>query len=112
MTYKGPQLRIESDDPTFSIFYEELAQELDEGGGTVFVPYIAVPPNARMALPLPREIFLRLSAPEAVDIVSRSAEKYLATGHYKLRITSLGGEVILIKPEDATSSRLRSLLSR
>ena len=68
--------KISSHDDSFLDLYEGLAWNLGDQG-TVYTPHPLIPPNARMAIPIPTEIVVALKLVDAFTTVHQSMQDYL-----------------------------------
>ncbi|MGI9022213.1 MAG: hypothetical protein ACR2HV_03050 [Acidimicrobiales bacterium] len=105
-------ITVQATDDRLSAFYDPLASRL-EGRGSVYVPHVVIPPNARMAVRRPPRLVVGLALPDDVEEVEAWAGDYLATeGTSELHFEREGRRVVLGAADPASRrGSLRSLVS-
>jgi hypothetical protein len=102
---------IDASDDRLSEAYDALASRL-EGKGTVYIPHVVIPPNARMAVIRPPSLVVALASADAVDALEEWANNYLSSSECtQLRFQREHRSVVL-SAADATArrGRLRGLV--
>lgn len=92
--------------------YDGLAARL-EGKGTVYIPHVVIPPNARMAVIRPPTLVVALALADTVDELEEWADNYLSSSeNTELRFQREHRSVVL-RAADTTArrGRLRGLVS-
>lgn len=105
-------IAVEATDDRLPGSYDPLASRL-AGRGSVYVPHVVIPPNARMAVARPPQLVVGLASPDDVGELETWAAEYLARGERsELRFERSGRRVVL-RAADPASSResLWSLVS-
>lgn len=103
---------VDASDDRLPDAYDALASRL-EGKGTIYIPHVVIPPNARMAVIRPPTLVVALVSADAVDELEEWADSYLASSERtELRFQREHRSVVL-RAADATSrrGRLRELVS-
>ncbi len=102
---------IEASDGRLPVSYDDLSKRL-EGVGTVYIPHVVIPPEARMAIiRLPR-VVVGLSTPAAVEQLEDWAAGYVSAGaSAELRFHRGGRTVVVQKGDPSTAGRLSVLIS-
>jgi hypothetical protein len=103
-------LRISSQDNTFPEFFESLAQALRDQG-TVYTPYPAIPPEARMAIPRPTNVLVVLDSADAFDRVHEVVRDYLTRGPQReLTLEKESRAIVVTGPEVPDAEELLNRL--
>lgn len=105
-------ISVQANDDRLPDSYDPLASRL-EGRGSVYVPHVVIPPNARMAVRRPPRLVVGLRSADDVAELEAWAGDYLApTPGSELRFERSGRSVVL-RAADATTARgsLRPLVS-
>ncbi len=102
---------VQATDERLPDFYDRLTSRL-EGRGTLYVPHVVIPMNARVAVQRPPKVVIGLSSAEDVSELEVWAADYLASATAgELRFEREGRRVVL-RATDSEVSRasLRSLV--
>jgi hypothetical protein len=102
---------VEAADERLPDFYDVLAGLLD-GRGSVYVPHVVIPPNARVPVLRPPRVVVGLTDPDDVAAVESWAAEYLTTPDAELTFERAGRRVV-VRAGDSVAGRLslRSLVS-
>jgi hypothetical protein len=103
---------VDASDDRLPEAYDVLASQL-EGKGTVYIPHVIIPPNARMAVIRPPTLVVALASADAVDELEEWAGNYLSSSERaELRFQREHRSVVL-RAADITArrGRLRELVS-
>lgn len=103
---------VQASDDRLPDFYDPLASRL-AGRGSVYVPHVVIPPNARIAVQRPPRLVVGLASPEDVGELEAWAGEYLTPGEpCELRFERSGRRVVLRAADDpGRRGSLRSLVS-
>ena len=103
---------MEATDERLPEFYDPLASRL-EGRGSVYVPHVVIPPNARMAVHRPPRLVIGLASADDVGELEAWAGEYLAPGGASELHFERGGRRVVLRATDPSTSResLRGLVS-
>jgi len=93
-------------------FYGALTSRL-EGRGSVYVPHVVIPPNARIAVHRPPRLVVGLTSPDDVGELEAWADEYLAPAEASELHFERSGRRVVLRAGDAAARRgsLRSLVS-
>ncbi|HSH59597.1 MAG TPA: hypothetical protein VK988_08165 [Acidimicrobiales bacterium] len=106
-------IAVEATDDRLPRFYDPLASRL-EGRGSVYVPHVVIPPNARMAVRRPPCLVVGLTSPDDMAEVVAWAREYLspAAEGSELQFERLGRRIVLrAGAPDGNGADLRSLVT-
>lgn len=103
---------VQATDERLPDFYDRLASRL-EGRGTLYVPHVVIPLNARVAVERPPKVVIALASADDVAEVEAWAAEYLASGTAaELHFERDGRRVVLGTTDSEVSpTELRSLVS-
>lgn len=103
---------VQATDDRLPDFYDPLASRL-EGRGSVYVPHVVIPPNARIAVRRPPRLVVGLTSPDDVGELEAWAHEYLAPGKSSELHFERSGRRVVLRAADAATSRgsLRSLVA-
>ena len=105
-------ISVQATDDRLPDFYDSLASRL-AGRGSLYVPHVVIPPNARVAVERPPRLVIGLTTAEDIAEVAAWAAEYLtAEGEAQLQFEHCGRRVVLRAgdPVDGLES-LRFLVS-
>jgi hypothetical protein len=109
----GPlMIGVAASDDRLPEAYDALASRL-EGKGTVYVPHVVIPPNARVAVIRPPTLVVALALADAVDELEEWADHYLSSSESTELSFQREHRSVVLRAADATArrGRLRELVS-
>ena len=106
-----PIVHIAAPEGALHELVEALAQAL-KGRGTVYTPHPVVPPNARVAVPPPRDAFVALADPAAASTLNEVIRGHLDRGTLReVRLETASGALTLRAGEPVGADALRAALA-
>lgn len=105
-------ITVEASDDRLPRFYDPLASRLEDRG-SVYVPHVVIPPNARMAVVRPPRLVVGLKSSADIAEVATWAHQYLSAAEgSELRFERLGRRAVLHAGDpDGGGASLRSLVA-
>ncbi len=105
-------ISVQASDDRLPDSYDQLAKRL-EGRGSVYVPHVVIPPNARMAVVRPPHLVIGLTSPDDVGELEAWAGEYLAPGATSELAFERSGRRVVLRAADAPAGRasLRPLVA-
>jgi hypothetical protein len=102
---------VDASDDRLPETYDALASLL-EGKGTVYIPHVIIPSNARMAVIRPPSLVVALASADVIDALDEWANNYLSSSEYtELRFQREHRSVVLSAADvTARRGRLRGLV--
>jgi len=104
-------ISVHATDDRLPASYDPLAKRL-EGRGSVYVPHVVIPPNARVAVVRPPRLVIGLTSPDDVGELEAWAGEYLSPAATSELEFERSGRRVVLRAADAPTSRgsLRSLV--
>lgn len=103
-------VRIETDPASLSQICEELANLFNDEAAEVFVPYLPVPLNARVALPQPSELLVRFEDKNGIQTFIEAFRDRELSGRQGIQLTILNTENRHTTDVDSALEELESMV--
>lgn len=102
---------VQASDDRLPDFYDPLASRL-EGRGSLYVPHVVIPSNARVAVRRPPRLVVGLASPDDVGELETWAGEYLAPEETSELHFERAGRRVVLRAADrqASPGSLRSLV--
>ena len=104
-------VRIETDPASVSLICEKLGKLFDGEAAEIFVPYRPVPLNARIALPQPNELLVRLVDADKIKVFIEAFRDHDLSRRDGMKLTILTNEHRDTSDADAVLEELQTMVS-